>query len=77
MLETQPSPCEVTGGIDTHADTHTVAALDGLGHLLGHATFPANRVGYEELLGWLTSHGDVARSVWRAPAPTALAWPAT
>ena len=27
---------EITGGVDTHADTHTVAALDELGRLLGH-----------------------------------------
>ena len=27
---------EVTGGVDTHKDTHTVAALDASGRLLGH-----------------------------------------
>jgi transposase len=50
---------QVTGGIDTHADTHTVAALDEVGQLLGHATFPATEPGYEELLRWLIGHGPV------------------
>jgi transposase len=59
MLETASSQREVTGGIDTHADTHTVAALDQLGRLLGHASFPATAAGYVELAGWLTGHGDV------------------
>ena len=27
---------EVTGGVDTHKDTHTAAALDASGRLLGH-----------------------------------------
>jgi len=36
MVGTTPSPREITGGIDTHADTHTVAALNELGRLLGH-----------------------------------------
>jgi len=59
MLETTPAQREVTGGIDTHADTHTVAALDNLGRLLGHATFPATSVGYDDLLGWLARHGNI------------------
>lgn len=59
MLETTASQREVTGGIDTHADTHTVAALDQLGRLLGHATFIASAAGYSELITWLTSHGHI------------------
>ena len=59
MLETTDPEREVTAGIDTHADTHTIAALDELGRLLGHATFAATSHGYEELLDWLTSHGRV------------------
>ena len=31
----------VTGGVDTHADTHVAAALDGVGGLLGVSEFPA------------------------------------
>ncbi len=59
MLETTSSQREITGGVDTHADTHTAAALDQLGRLLGHATFPATAAGYHDLLGWLTGHGSV------------------
>ncbi|MFG1812599.1 transposase [Kribbella sp. NPDC049174] len=46
---------------DTHDQTHTVAAIDPAGRLLGHATFPADRAGYRLLLGWLRRHGDVVR----------------
>ena len=59
MLEANEIDREVTGGVDTHADTHTVAALDHLGRLLGHATFPATTPGYDQALAWLTSHGPV------------------
>lgn len=59
MVGTDPTGQQVTGGIDTHADTHTVAALDELGRLLGQATFPACTAGYEQLLTWLKGHGQV------------------
>jgi hypothetical protein len=32
----------VTGGVDTHKDTHTAAVLDATGRLLGHHQFPAS-----------------------------------
>lgn len=62
MVETLDSEREVvqiTGGVDTHADTHTVAALDGIGRLLGHATYPATPAGFDDLLAWLLGHGQV------------------
>ena len=31
----------ITGGVDTHADTHVAAALDSIGGLLGVQEFPA------------------------------------
>ncbi|MEO7268133.1 MAG: IS110 family transposase, partial [Knoellia sp.] len=49
----------VIGGVDTHSDTHTAAAIDDLGRLLGHETFPTNRGGYAALLAWLAGHGEV------------------
>jgi transposase len=52
---------EVIGGVDTHADTHTVAALDQVGGLLGVATFPATAAGYRELADWLAGHGPLSR----------------
>lgn len=36
----------VTGGVDTHKDTHVAAALDQQGRLLGTETFPATSAGY-------------------------------
>jgi hypothetical protein len=41
---------EVTGGVDTHKDTHTAAALDASGRLLGHQEFAASAAGYAALL---------------------------
>ena len=59
---TQPSTGEqtctlVTGGVDTHQDTHTAAALDQTGRLLGHRQFPATAPGYASLLAWLRGFG--------------------
>ena len=50
----------ITGGVDTHADTHVAAALDSVGGLLGVQEFPATAVGYARLLGWLGGFGTVA-----------------
>ena len=41
----------ITGGVDTHADTHVAAALDPVGGLLGVREFPATAAGYAGLLG--------------------------
>ena len=51
--------CAVTGGVDTHADTHVAAALDPIGGLLGVQEFPATPAGYARLLGWLGGFGTV------------------
>ncbi|MCH8984149.1 MAG: transposase [Acidobacteria bacterium] len=50
---------EVTGGVDTHADTHVAAAIDHNGGLLGIESFPADETGYEELLAWLVGFGPI------------------
>jgi transposase len=52
--------CAVTGGVDTHADTHVAAALDPVGGLLGVEEFPATAAGYAGLLGWLGGFGAIA-----------------
>ena len=39
----------VTGGVDTHLDTHVAAALDERGALLGVQSFAATGTGYKEL----------------------------
>ena len=67
----------ITGGVDTHADTHVAAALDPIGGLLGVREFPVTPAGYAGLLGWLGGFGTVCLSGSKAPAATAPAWPAT
>jgi transposase len=49
----------VTGGVDTHAEVHVAAALDGIGGLLGTEAFPATPAGYAGLLAWLEDFGTV------------------
>jgi transposase len=58
-MESKPSSMMVVGGVDTHADTHTVAAVDELGRRLGCAVFPATRAGYGALTEWLAGHGRI------------------
>jgi transposase len=40
-----------------HCDTHTAAAVDTAGRLLGDRQFPATAAGYRQLLAWLRSFG--------------------
>jgi transposase len=50
----------VVGGVDTHADVHVAAAVDGNGGVLGIEAFPADTAGYWDLLRWLVDFGDVS-----------------
>jgi len=52
--------CAITGGVDTHADTHMAAALDRVGGLLGVQEFAATPDGYARLLAWLGEFGTVS-----------------
>ena len=52
---------EIFGGVDTHKHIHVAAAIDAAGRLGGTAEFEADAHGYVNLLGWLSSHGRVAR----------------
>lgn len=49
----------IIGGVDTHRDSHTVAAVDERGQELGHATFPVSPAGYAQLWDWLCARGQV------------------
>jgi len=51
----------VTGGVDTHLDTHVAAVLDPVGGLLGVESFPATPAGYRSLVAWMGGFGPVAR----------------
>ncbi|MGF1668243.1 MAG: IS110 family transposase [Acidimicrobiia bacterium] len=50
---------EVFCGVDTHADTHTAAVINGIGRVLATETFPVTANGYNELTAWITSFGRV------------------
>jgi len=49
----------VIGGVDTHAEIHVAAVCDGLGAVLGTASFPTTAAGYRLLLGWLRGYGSL------------------
>jgi transposase len=59
MTTMTPEPGSVTGGVDTHLDTHVAAAVDHLGGVLGTQSFPTTAAGYRQLLGWLGSFGPI------------------
>jgi transposase len=50
---------DVTGGVDTHKDTHTAAALDSAGRILGTKQFAATPAGFRALLVWIRGFGRV------------------
>ncbi|RSD24465.1 IS110 family RNA-guided transposase [Amycolatopsis eburnea] len=57
-----PAPLpEITGGVDTHLDTHTAAVLDPIGRILGTRQFPADPAGYTALLDWMHTFGPLRR----------------
>ena len=51
----------VTGGVDTHGQSHHAAVIDHLGCHLGDREFLASPVGYRALVEWLQGHGWVDR----------------
>ena len=57
IVETRP----ITGGVDTHHDTHVAAAVDANGGVLGVESFPTTTAGFAELHGWLVSQGTLDR----------------
>ena len=67
----------VTGGVDTHADTHVAAALDPIGGLLGVKEFPVTAAGYAGLLGWLGGFGTVCLVGIEGTGSYGAGWPAT
>src|SRR5665213_3166136 len=51
----------ITGGVDTHRDVHVAAALDPLGGVLATESFATDAVGYQALLKWLETFGNVTK----------------
>jgi transposase len=60
-MDSAGSTSLITGGVDTHKDTHTAAALDANGRLLGSKTFVASARGYVALVRWLRDFGTIDR----------------
>lgn len=56
-----PDENRVVGGVDTHRDEHTAAALDAAGRMLGTASFPATGTGCRQMWAWLRAFGEVGR----------------
>ncbi|WP_244242217.1 IS110 family transposase [Nocardioides seonyuensis] len=59
MTVTTLDPGTIIGGIDTHADTIHVAAIDPWGRELGDKEFLTTPLGYRQALEFLASHGQV------------------
>ncbi|MCX5345997.1 IS110 family transposase [Streptomyces atratus] len=49
----------IIGGIDTHTDVHQAAVIDSVGRHLDTQQFETNPAGYEQVLAWLHTQGDV------------------
>lgn len=57
-----PDPSRpVTGGVDTHRDTHVAVVIDEVGRVLGTDSFAVNAKGYAALLAWMASHGSLVK----------------
>lgn len=61
MTDATRGEARITAGVDTHRDTHTVAALDAAGRALGNETFAAKPEGYLALVSWLRTFGSIER----------------
>ena len=69
----------VVGGVDTHKDLHVAAVVDELDRVLESRCFATTRHGYQQMLTWIRSFGqlrriDVEHLRCRAPALYAERW---
>jgi transposase len=62
MTADQDPTSEVVLGVDTHADQHTAAAVDGLGRILGVIEIPTTGAGYRQLVAWARGWGRFERA---------------
>jgi transposase len=53
----KPKKRRITGGVDTHKDTHHAAVVLMNGRRLADAQFPATAAGYAGLLAWMRGFG--------------------
>jgi transposase len=72
-----PVAPQLTIGVDTHLELHVAHANDQLGRPVATLQIPTTPAGYQQLLGWAHGLGEPVAWGWRAPAATALGWPAS
>jgi transposase len=53
---------EVIIGIDTHAEQHTAAAVNGIGQILATIEIPTTPAGYRQLVRWARGLGRFQRA---------------
>jgi len=53
---------EVILGVDTHLDQHAAVLIDVVGRVVGSHSVATNAAGYEELLAWARSNGQLTRA---------------
>ena len=60
QVRAHAEPVCVTVGVDTHRDLHVAGARDQLGRRVGTTLIPTTPAGYQQLLDWARSLGEVA-----------------
>jgi transposase len=56
------SSTEVILGVDTHLDQHVAVLINAVGRVVGSRSVETNAAGYEELLDWASSIGQLTRA---------------
>ena len=51
----------VVGGVDTHKDLHVASVVDELDRVLESRCFATTRHGYQQMLTWMRSFGQLRR----------------
>jgi hypothetical protein len=64
----------VTGGVDTHGQSHHAAVIDHVGRQLGDREFPASPVGYRAWWSGCKATAGLTESALRAPVPMVPGW---
>ena len=58
-ITTPPKARTVIVGVDTHTHVHVAVAIDSWGIRLGDHAFVADSGGYEALVTWAETHGQI------------------
>ncbi len=61
MTKMPHPPRPVTGGVDTHLDSHVAVVVDEVGRVIGTESFAVSAKGYAALLAWMRSLGEVVK----------------